>query len=166
MTGLFLWGATRSIPPCLIRPPTGSPSCTTSPTGPTRSRFIAFGPSTCASQSSGRAPFHAGKVLMHRQLLKEVWGPNAIEHTHQVRVYMTQLRHKPERDATRAGYLLVTEPGVGYRLKVEGGRPPGRRPRGRRVVSSVVSLPLLFRPTSTPCYDTHARTPRGCYISS
>jgi two-component system KDP operon response regulator KdpE len=61
---------------------------------------------------------HAGKVLTHRQLLKEVWGPNAVEHTHYVRVYMTQLRHKLERDATRPGYLL-TEPGVGYRLRFE-----------------------------------------------
>jgi two-component system KDP operon response regulator KdpE len=61
---------------------------------------------------------HAGKVLTHRQLLKEVWGPNAIEHSHYVRVYMTQLRHKLEADATRPRYL-VTEPGVGYRLQAE-----------------------------------------------
>ena len=61
---------------------------------------------------------HAGKVLTHRQLLKEVWGPNAVEHSHYVRVYMTQLRHKLEADATRPRYLL-TEPGVGYRLRVE-----------------------------------------------
>jgi two-component system, OmpR family, KDP operon response regulator KdpE len=61
---------------------------------------------------------HAGKVLTHRQLLKEVWGPNAVEHSHYVRVYVTQLRHKLERDATRPQYLL-TEPGVGYRLRLE-----------------------------------------------
>jgi two-component system, OmpR family, KDP operon response regulator KdpE len=61
---------------------------------------------------------HAGKVLTHRQLLKDVWGPNAVEHSHYVRVYMTQLRHKLERDATRPAFLL-TEPGVGYRLKLE-----------------------------------------------
>jgi two-component system KDP operon response regulator KdpE len=61
---------------------------------------------------------HAGKVLTHRQLLKEVWGPNAVEHAHYVRVYMTQLRRKLERDATRPEYLQ-TEPGVGYRLRVE-----------------------------------------------
>jgi len=59
---------------------------------------------------------HAGKVITHRQLLKDVWGPNATEHTHYLRVYMTQLRHKLERDPTRPQYLL-TEPGVGYRLK-------------------------------------------------
>ena len=61
---------------------------------------------------------HAGKVLTHRQLLKDVWGPNAVEHTHYLRVYMTQLRHKLEVDATRPRYLL-TEPGVGYRLHAE-----------------------------------------------
>ena len=61
---------------------------------------------------------HAGKVLTHRQLLKEVWGPNAVEHTHYLRVYMTQLRHKLEQDAARPRYLL-TEPGVGYRLRLE-----------------------------------------------
>ena len=61
---------------------------------------------------------HAGKVLTHRQLLKEVWGPNAIEHSHYVRVYMTQLRHKLEADPARPRYLL-TEPGVGYRLQTE-----------------------------------------------
>jgi len=61
---------------------------------------------------------HAGKVLTHRMLLKEVWGPNAVEHTHYVRVYMTQLRHKLEDDPSRPR-VLVTESGVGYRLKVE-----------------------------------------------
>ena len=61
---------------------------------------------------------HVGRVLTHRQLLKEVWGPNAVEHSHYVRVYMTQLRHKLEADATRPRSLL-TEPGVGYRLRAE-----------------------------------------------
>ncbi|HXQ28606.1 MAG TPA: two-component system response regulator KdpE [Gemmatimonadales bacterium] len=61
---------------------------------------------------------YAGRVVTHRQLLKEVWGPNAIEHTHYLRVYMTHLRHKVEHDATRPRYLL-TEPGVGYRLQTE-----------------------------------------------
>jgi two-component system KDP operon response regulator KdpE len=61
---------------------------------------------------------HAGKVLTHRQLLKEAWGPNAVEHTHYVRVYMTQLRHKLEPDPSRPRYLL-TESGVGYRLRAE-----------------------------------------------
>jgi len=39
---------------------------------------------------------HAGKVLTHRQLLREVWGPNAVEQTHYLRVYMTHLREKLE----------------------------------------------------------------------
>ena len=61
---------------------------------------------------------NAGKVVTHRQLLKEVWGINAINQTHYLRVYMTQLRHKLEADPTHPRFLL-TEPGVGYRLKVE-----------------------------------------------
>ena len=61
---------------------------------------------------------HAGKVLTHGQLLKEVWGPNAVQHTHYLRVYMTQLRHKLERDPARPRYLR-TEPGVGYRFKLD-----------------------------------------------
>ena len=61
---------------------------------------------------------HAGKVLTHRQLLKEVWGPNAVDQTHYLRVYMAQLRHKLEADPARPRYL-ITEPGVGYRLRVE-----------------------------------------------
>ncbi len=59
---------------------------------------------------------HAGKVLTHRQLLKEVWGAAYATQTHYLRVYMVQLRHKLESDPTRPSYLL-TEPGVGYRLK-------------------------------------------------
>jgi two-component system KDP operon response regulator KdpE len=60
---------------------------------------------------------HAGKVLTHRQLLREVWGPGATEY-HYVRVYMRQLRHKLEPDPARPRYL-VTEIGVGYRLCAE-----------------------------------------------
>ena len=61
---------------------------------------------------------NAGKVVTHRLLLKEVWGPNAVEHTHYLRVYMTQLRHKIEGDPTRPR-VLQTETGVGYRLRME-----------------------------------------------
>jgi two-component system, OmpR family, KDP operon response regulator KdpE len=61
---------------------------------------------------------HAGKVLTHRQLLKEVWGTNFADQSHYVRVYMAQLRQKLEADPARPR-LLVTEPGVGYRLKAE-----------------------------------------------
>jgi two-component system, OmpR family, KDP operon response regulator KdpE len=59
---------------------------------------------------------HAGKVLTHRQLLKEVWGPSHGDDTHYLRVYMANLRKKLERDPSAPRYLL-TEPGVGYRLK-------------------------------------------------
>jgi two-component system KDP operon response regulator KdpE len=58
---------------------------------------------------------YAGKVVTHRQLLKEVWGPENVWETHYLRVYMNQLRHKLERDPQRPVFLL-TEPGVGYRL--------------------------------------------------
>ncbi len=61
---------------------------------------------------------HAGKVVTHAQLLREVWGPGYTSENHYVRVYMGQLRHKLEADAARPRYLL-TEPGVGYRLKVD-----------------------------------------------
>jgi two-component system KDP operon response regulator KdpE len=58
---------------------------------------------------------YAGKVVTHRQLLKEVWGPNHTDATHYLRVYMGHLRHKIEADSARPK-ILLTEPGVGYRL--------------------------------------------------
>jgi two-component system KDP operon response regulator KdpE len=58
---------------------------------------------------------HAGKVLTHNQLLKEVWGSTNLQQTHYLRVYMNQLRHKLEDDPARPRYLQ-TELGVGYRL--------------------------------------------------
>jgi two-component system, OmpR family, KDP operon response regulator KdpE len=61
---------------------------------------------------------HAGKVLTHRQLLKDVWGVNYAGQSHYVRVYMAQLRQKLESDPSRPR-LLLTEPGVGYRLRAE-----------------------------------------------
>jgi two-component system KDP operon response regulator KdpE len=60
---------------------------------------------------------HAGRVVTHRQLLREVWGPSYVEHTEYLRVFMGQLRHKLESDPARPRFL-VNEPGVGYRLKV------------------------------------------------
>ncbi|HEU4583222.1 MAG TPA: response regulator [Polyangiaceae bacterium] len=60
---------------------------------------------------------HAGRVLTHRQLLREVWGPHHSEQTQYLRVYMGQLRHKLESNPSRPQYL-VTEPGVGYRLRL------------------------------------------------
>jgi len=57
----------------------------------------------------------AGQVVTHRTLLAEVWGPEFTEHTHYLRLYMGQLRAKLEADAADP-QLLLTEPGVGYRL--------------------------------------------------
>ena len=59
---------------------------------------------------------YAGKVVTHHQLLKEVWGPAYAEESQYLRVYMTQLRQKLEKNPARPRYLL-TEPGVGYRIK-------------------------------------------------
>lgn len=59
---------------------------------------------------------HAGRVLTHRQMLNEVWGPAYLDNAHYLRIYMSQLRQKLEADPTRPQYLL-TESGVGYRLK-------------------------------------------------
>lgn len=58
---------------------------------------------------------HRGRVLTHVQLLREVWGPSHTNQRHYLRVYMTQLRHKIEADPARPR-LLLTEPGVGYRM--------------------------------------------------
>ena len=60
---------------------------------------------------------HAGKVLTHRQLLRQVWGSGYEGETHLLRVNMSNLRHKLEPDAARP-QLILTEPGVGYRLHV------------------------------------------------
>lgn len=59
---------------------------------------------------------HAGKVLTHGQILKEVWGPNYANQAHYVRVHMAELRKKVELDSARPKRIL-TEPGVGYRLR-------------------------------------------------
>jgi two-component system, OmpR family, KDP operon response regulator KdpE len=58
---------------------------------------------------------HAGKVLTHRQILREVWGPNATGQTQYLRVYMAHLREKLELEPAQPE-LFITEPGVGYRL--------------------------------------------------
>jgi two-component system KDP operon response regulator KdpE len=59
---------------------------------------------------------NAGRVMTHRQILREVWGPPYANQTHYLRVFMAQLRRKIEPDSARPR-LLVTEPGVGYRMK-------------------------------------------------
>jgi two-component system, OmpR family, KDP operon response regulator KdpE len=61
---------------------------------------------------------HAGKVITHRQLLQEVWGPAHTNEVQYLRVYMTQLRHKLEADPARPRFLM-NEPGIGYRLKYD-----------------------------------------------
>lgn len=60
----------------------------------------------------------AGKVLTHRQLLNEVWGPHQVQETHYLRVFMANLRRKLEADPAQPRYLL-TEQGIGYRLAGE-----------------------------------------------
>jgi len=61
---------------------------------------------------------HAGKVMTHRQLLKEVWGAAYINQSHYLRIYMGQLRHKLEADPARPRFF-INEPGVGYRLRAD-----------------------------------------------
>ena len=58
---------------------------------------------------------NAGKVLTQRQLLNQVWGPNAVEHSHYLRIYMGHLRQKLEQDPARPRHFL-TETGIGYRF--------------------------------------------------
>ncbi len=59
---------------------------------------------------------HAGKVLTHGQILKQIWGVGYIEQPHVLRVNISNLRRKIESNASRPQYI-ITEPGVGYRLR-------------------------------------------------
>jgi two-component system KDP operon response regulator KdpE len=59
---------------------------------------------------------HRGRLVTHRQLLHEVWGPEYGEETHYLRVHIAHIRAKLEADPSRPQYL-ITEPGVGYRLR-------------------------------------------------
>ncbi len=61
---------------------------------------------------------HAGKVVTHRMLLNEVWGPNSVEHVQYLRVYMGQIRKKLKVNDSLSE-IISTEPGVGYRLLVD-----------------------------------------------
>lgn len=58
---------------------------------------------------------HAGKVLTHRQILRDIWGPEYVDETHYLRVYFAQLRQKIEANPALPE-IILTEPGVGYRL--------------------------------------------------
>ena len=60
---------------------------------------------------------HTGRVLTHRYILREIWGPKSEEHRQYLRVYVTHLRQKIERDPA-APELVKTEPGIGYRLEL------------------------------------------------
>jgi two-component system KDP operon response regulator KdpE len=66
---------------------------------------------------------HPGRVLTHHQLLREIWGPNAVDEVHYLRVHMGALRRKIEADPARPQWLL-TEAGVGYRLREPRPDPP------------------------------------------
>jgi two-component system KDP operon response regulator KdpE len=59
---------------------------------------------------------HSGKVLTHRQILRQIWGSGYLEQPHVLRVNISNLRHKIEKDSSRPRYI-ITEAGVGYRLK-------------------------------------------------
>jgi two-component system KDP operon response regulator KdpE len=61
---------------------------------------------------------HAGKVLTHSQILRQIWGASYVEQPHVLRVNISNLRRKIEVDASTPRYIL-TEPGVGYRLRAE-----------------------------------------------
>ena len=62
---------------------------------------------------------HAGNVVTHQQLLKEVWGVKHVQDAHYLRIFVRKLRHKIEKDATRP-QILLTELGVGYRAGADG----------------------------------------------
>ena len=62
---------------------------------------------------------HAGKVVPHRLILSEVWGPNSVEHHHYLRVYFGQIRKKFEAALAGSGEFIQTESAVGYRLRLQ-----------------------------------------------
>ena len=59
---------------------------------------------------------HLGKTIAHRQILRDIWGPNSVEHDHYLRVYFSQIRKKLNAALPGAGDLIENESGVGYRL--------------------------------------------------
>ncbi|MGE4130780.1 MAG: response regulator [Bdellovibrionales bacterium] len=60
---------------------------------------------------------HSGKVVPHRTILKDVWGPNSVEHNHYLRVYFGQIRKKMDAVTPGSGRMIENESGIGYRLK-------------------------------------------------
>ena len=91
-----------------------------SPSHSARQNFSPVSGQRSAGHSRGRKALirHAGRVLTHRQILREVWDPKAEEHREYLRVYFTHLRKKVERNATKPE-IIINEPGVGYRLRLE-----------------------------------------------
>lgn len=79
--------------------------------------MISVGDSAWPHDSLGLLVQHAGKIVTHRQILREVWGPNMEEESHYLRVYVGSLRKKIECDPSRPE-ILMTEPGVGYRIRI------------------------------------------------
>lgn len=61
---------------------------------------------------------HAGKVITQPQLLAEVWGPHAVEQSHYLRIYVSQLRRKLETKNPELKGFIITDPGVGYRIRI------------------------------------------------
>lgn len=59
---------------------------------------------------------HAGKIVTQSHLLSEIWGPHAVEQSHYLRIYVSQLRHKLEEKHPSLRGFIITEPGVGYRI--------------------------------------------------
>lgn len=62
---------------------------------------------------------YAGKVVPHRTILKEVWGPNSVEHNHYLRVYFGQIRKKMEAISPGSSDLIENESGIGYRIRTD-----------------------------------------------
>jgi len=61
---------------------------------------------------------HAGKIVTQSHLLAEVWGPHAVEQSHYLRIYISQLRRKLERGSAELRGFIITDPGVGYRVEL------------------------------------------------
>lgn len=61
---------------------------------------------------------YAGKVVPHRTILKEIWGPNSVEHDHYLRVYFSQIRKKLDANSPGVGSMIENESSVGYRLRI------------------------------------------------
>lgn len=66
---------------------------------------------------------HRGKMLTHKQILKDVWGPAHAEDMQYLRVYVSQVREKIEKEGATDSCTIVTEPGIGYRMEIISAQP-------------------------------------------